>query len=193
MKTKEELKKAAHETGNLAGAIGRGLLAGLAGAAAMTISQMIEMQITKREPSNTPANGVDKVLPVNAPENEEEKAKLSKMTHFIYGTVWGAPLGILNFSGLKGIQASTIHLAAVWGTAAIMLPKLNLAPPVNKWSKKQIAVDLLHHSVYALAAGLTYAAISKKHKTGTHEAQIREEVYKHTSNQRQILAETDFR
>ncbi|MDB5009882.1 MAG: hypothetical protein JWQ06_671, partial [Mucilaginibacter sp.] len=40
--------------GELGSAIGKGLLAGLAATAAMTLSQMIEMKITKREPSDAP-------------------------------------------------------------------------------------------------------------------------------------------
>jgi hypothetical protein len=37
--------------GELGNVIGKGLLAGIAGTAAITISQMIEMKITKRKPS----------------------------------------------------------------------------------------------------------------------------------------------
>jgi hypothetical protein len=40
--------------GALGNAIGKGLLAGLAATAAMTLSQMIEMKITKRESSDAP-------------------------------------------------------------------------------------------------------------------------------------------
>ena len=40
----------------VAGAIGKGLMAGAAGTLAITLSQMIEMKITKRKPSTAPAD-----------------------------------------------------------------------------------------------------------------------------------------
>ena len=39
--------------GRIAGEIGKGLMAGAAGTLAITLSQMIEMKITKREPSDS--------------------------------------------------------------------------------------------------------------------------------------------
>jgi hypothetical protein len=48
----------ANPIGVLAGCVGKGLFAGAAGTAAMTASNTIEMQITGRGPSKTPALAV---------------------------------------------------------------------------------------------------------------------------------------
>ncbi|MGH2820874.1 MAG: hypothetical protein ACRDJ5_09495 [Actinomycetota bacterium] len=37
-----------------------------------------------------------------------------------------------------------------------MLPVLDVAPPVTMWGAKEIAIDVWHHTVYALAAGVAY-------------------------------------
>jgi hypothetical protein len=148
------------EVGYAAGAIGRGLLAGIAGTAAITLSQMVEMKITKRESSNTPAEAVEKVLPVET-ESEEQKEQLSNLTHYAYGTSWGIPRALIDMAGVHGWKATALHLGAVWGTALVMLPKLEVAPPVKKWSAKQIAIDIMHHTVYAIAAGLVYDSIKR--------------------------------
>lgn len=145
----------AQGTGGVAAAIGRGMAAGLAGTAAMTALQRIEMAIEDREGSSAPAEAVEKVLDVQ-PESAAAEERLSQLTHWAYGTGWGAVRGLLAVAGLRGPAATAVHFAAVWGTALVMLPRLGLAPPVTEWGGKQIAKDALFHAVYAVATGQAY-------------------------------------
>lgn len=140
-------------------AIGIGLMAGLAGTAAISVSQWIEMKITGRKPSATPVKVASKILDVN-PTSEEKKAKVSEEIHWAYGTSWGMVRGGLRLAGLKGWAATATHFALVWGAENIMLPALKVSPPITKWSAKEIAKDGLFHAVYAVAAGLVYDAIA---------------------------------
>ncbi|CAM3808259.1 hypothetical protein MUGA111182_11045 [Mucilaginibacter galii] len=144
--------------GELAGAIGKGLLAGLAGTAAITLSQMIEMKITKREPSDAPVKVASQVTGA-APADDSQKEKLNNEIHYAYGTSWGIVRGLLGFAGLKGIPATLVHFGAIWATELVMLPKYDAAPPVNEQEPKSVAIDALHHAVYAVAAGLVYDAL----------------------------------
>jgi hypothetical protein len=144
--------------GQLGGALGKGLLAGLAGTAAITLSQMIEMKITGREPSEAPVKVAEQVTDVK-PVNEEAKQKVSHEIHWAYGTAWGMARGIISLTGLRGLPAAAVHFAVVWGTSFIMLPKFNAAPPVTREDAKTIAIDGLHHAVYATAAGLAFEAL----------------------------------
>lgn len=143
--------------GQLGAAIGKGFIAGLAGTIAITISQMIEMRITKRKASNAPARAVEKALHIEAtPGNNEE---FSNEVHWVYGTSWGVMRGLLSIAGITGFAATSLHLAAIWGTAATIQPKLDIAPPLSEWEPKDIAIDILHHAVYAIVAGLVFDAI----------------------------------
>lgn len=142
-------------------ALGVGLIAGLAGTAAITISQMIEMKITKRKASDAPTKAVAKVLDVK-PVNKGEKAKVSQEIHWTYGTAWGAVRGLLSLVGLTGSPATVAHFAGVWGTELVMLPSLDVAPPVTEEKPQAIAIDVLHHAVYATVAGLVFDAIMEK-------------------------------
>ncbi|TWR26162.1 hypothetical protein FPZ42_11075 [Mucilaginibacter achroorhodeus] len=144
--------------GALGSAIGRGLLAGLAATAAMTLSQMIEMKITKRESSNAPVKVAKETAGI-APASPEEKPKLNQEIHWSYGTAWGVARGLIGLTGLKGLPATLIHFGAVWGTSLVMLPKHNAAKPIDEQEPKEIAIDALHHGVYALATGLVYDAL----------------------------------
>ena len=142
-------------------AIGTGVLAGLAGTAAITISQLIEMKLTDRKPSTAPVKAVSKVLDVK-PINKDSKEKVAQEIHWTYGTIWGIPRGIMAMVGLTGWPATALHFAAIAGTAMTMLPNMDLAPPITEQEPKDIAIDVLHHAVYAIAAGLVYDAIDSE-------------------------------
>lgn len=154
------MKSSSHEStilGEFGSAIGKGLIAGLAGTIAITISQMIEMRITKRKASNSPAKAVKKALHIEAtPGNNED---FSNEVHWVYGTSWGVMRGLLSLAGIRGFAATSLHLASIWGTAATIQPKLDIAPPLSEWEPKDIAIDILHHTVYAIVAGLVFDAI----------------------------------
>ena len=141
--------------GELGGAIGKGLLAGLVATAAITLSQIIEMKITKRKPSEAPLKVAEETVGLK-PVSRGDKQKLSNEIHWSYGTVWGITRGLISLTGLKGIPATLIHFGAIWGTAMVILPKFKAAPPIYKEDAKAIAIDGFHHAVYAVTAGLAF-------------------------------------
>ena len=143
--------------GAIGAAIGKGLIAGAAGTAAITLSQMIEMKITGRSPSDAPAEAVEKALDIEPKPGNKEA--LSNKVHWVYGTAWGALRGLLAITGMTTVAATSAHFAAVWGTALAIQPGLKLGPPVSDMEAKDIAVDIFHHAVYAAVAGTVYDAI----------------------------------
>jgi len=154
--------------GELGSALGKGLLAGIAATAAMTFSQMIEMKITQRGPSDAPVKVAEDTAGIK-PASQEDKQKLSQELHWSYGTAWGVARGLIGLTGLKGWPATLVHFGAVWGTALIMLPKHDAAKPINEQEPKEIAIDAFHHAVYAVTAGLAYDALDAGSK---HERQL---------------------
>ncbi|MGI8635850.1 MAG: hypothetical protein ACR2KZ_10645, partial [Segetibacter sp.] len=93
------------------------------------------------------------------PATKQDQQQFSQAVHWTYGTSWGIARALVAETGLKGIPASLLHFITVWGTALVIEPKLGVAPPVTEWEPKSIAVDALHHAVYATVAGLAYDAI----------------------------------
>lgn len=146
--------------GNLAGAVGRGLFAGVVGTAAMTLSSTVEMKLRGREASSAPVDTATKVLGVE-PTGKDEKARFANLVHWAYGTSWGAVRGLLDATGLHGLPAASTHLGLVWGTELVTLPKLEVVPPVKEWGTTEVAIDALHHSVYAAATSLAFAFLSR--------------------------------
>ncbi len=143
----------------LAGSIGKGLIAGFAGMAAMTISSTLEAKLRGREPSDAPARAAATVLGIKEFSSDEAKARFSNIVHWSYGTGWGAVRGLLAFTGLSPTAADVGHFAAVWGNAAVMLPTLGVAPPFWMWGKTEVAIDVFHHLVYVAATSVAYAAL----------------------------------
>lgn len=146
--------------GDVAADFGKGLFAGLAGTAAMTVSSTLEMKLSGRAASTTPAQTAEAVLDVQ-PEDEQAEGKFSNLVHWGYGTAWGGARGILASTGLSGPVATAAHLGLVWGSEQIILPALNISAPVFKYGGKATATDLLHHTVYAAATGLAYGYLDR--------------------------------
>ncbi len=146
--------------GALASAVGKGLFAGVAGTAAMTVSSTLEARLSNREPSTAPADAAAKVLGVE-PVGDQEKARFSTFVHWGYGTAWGAPRGVLAVVGLPASIASAIHLGMVWGSEVVMLPRLGVAPPLSEMPPRSVVIDGFHHTVYAVVTGLTYAFLNR--------------------------------
>jgi hypothetical protein len=146
--------------GDIAANVGKGLFAGVAGTAVMTVSSTLEMKLSGRGASQTPAEAAEKVLKVE-PEDEGAEAQFSNLVHWGYGTGWGAVRGLLASAGLSGPVATAAHLGLVWGAEQIVLPALDVSAPVFKYGSKATATDLLHHVVYATATGLTYSYLDR--------------------------------
>jgi hypothetical protein len=145
-----------------ASSIGKGLVAGFAGTAAMTVSSTIEARLRKRQPSTAPARATVKALGIAAFEDAIAQARFNDLSHWGYGTGWGVVRGLLDAAGVQPGKATAAHGAAVWGSAQVTLPALDIAPPAIFWAKEEIAIDVFHHTVYAIATGLAYELLSSR-------------------------------
>jgi hypothetical protein len=148
--------------GTVASSIGKGLVAGIVGTAAMTVSSSLEARIRHRAASSAPARATAKVLGIKEFEDDIAAARFNDLSHWGYGTMWGVVRGLLGAAGLSPKAATAAHGAAVWGSAAVTLPALEVAPPFVFWGRKEVAIDLWHHAVYATATGLAYRLIDER-------------------------------
>jgi hypothetical protein len=144
------------QTTPLAAAIGTGLLAGFAGTAAMTVSSTVEARVRGRAPSSAPARATAKVLGIKEFSDDVAQARFNDLSHWGYGTGWGVVRGLLGAAGLRPRTATALHGGAVWGSAQVTLPALEIAPPSVFWGAKEVAIDALHHAVYAAATGVAF-------------------------------------
>jgi hypothetical protein len=146
----------------IADSIGRGLLAGFAGTAAMTVSSTLEARIRRRAASSAPARATTKVLGIKEFDSDLAQARFNDLSHWGYGTGWDVVRGLLAATGLSPRAATVAHGAAIYGAAQVTLPALEVAPPSIYWGAEEVAIDAFHHAVYAAATGLAYELIGSR-------------------------------
>ncbi|MGH3898948.1 MAG: hypothetical protein ACRDTA_12005 [Pseudonocardiaceae bacterium] len=145
----------------LTAALGRGLIAGLVGTAAMTVSSTTEAKLNGRAASTTPAQAAGKVAGV-IPRDEAGERRFNTLAHWGYGTAWGVFRGMLDVAGLRGPLASLVHFVAVLGAEQAMLPALGVGSPTPSYGAKAAGIDALHHAVYAGTTGAAYDYLQRR-------------------------------
>lgn len=136
------------------GAIVRGLVAGMAGTAAMTAYERAILEARGSEPS-TVAGDVAKRLAQGVFQGQlsEQQIELAGGgMHFLYGTSWGALYGATQATFhhqpvLHGLAFGTF----LWGLSLLGTPALNLAPPL----------PLSEHLVYGLGVAGAYSFLER--------------------------------
>lgn len=149
---------------NMASNAGLGLVAGAAGTAAMTVAQMVEMRISGRTSSSTPAEAIERLAGVE-PKDDDAEERLATVMHWVYGTGLGALRGALGGLRVPPKLADSMFFATVWGAPMAYLPSLELAPPVTEWPKEQLTVDAMHHLVYAAVVGVVFRWLGRPSTT----------------------------
>jgi hypothetical protein len=147
--------------GDLAAALGKGLVAGLAGTAAMTVSSTLESWVRDRQSSDTPARAASRVLGV-APVDAQGERRFNQLVHWGYGAGWGTVHGLLAAVGLAPGARTAAHAAAVWAGEQVVLPATGVAEPATQWPPAEVAIDVWHHVIYATATGLAYAWLDRR-------------------------------
>ena len=142
------------------GAMGKGALAGVAGTAAMTASEAVEMRLTGREPSDVPAH-VGERLSGYTPADEAAHQRVNTGVHWGHGVLNGSLRGLIGLTGASGAAAAALHFGAVWGTDAALYRTLGIAPPPWAWERAALGTDVLHKGVYAVVTGVVYDRLAR--------------------------------
>ena len=140
--------------GTIASAIGKEVFAGAAGTMAMTAASTIEMKARGREQSTareSRGGGLRRRAGERAGGAAAQQARPFRIRDRL-----GVPRGVMRAIGLKAPLAAGLHFAAVWGAVLAMLAGLKVAPPPKEWGRRELAIDALHHAVYAAATGAAY-------------------------------------
>jgi hypothetical protein len=144
-------------------AIGRGLVAGLAGTAAMTVSSTLEMRLRGRPPSAAPARVAAKLLDVK-PRNLRS-GRFPAIAHGVTGVGLGATRGLIDVAGLRGPAATLAFFAVAWSPDLVAVPAAGAAPPPWRWGVLETALSGLHHGVYAAAGDAAYRAVAQSDRS----------------------------
>lgn len=140
---------------SITAALGRGVVAGVAGTAVMTAFQkLVEMPLTGRPDSYAPASFAEKVLPIDPPTGQGRK-QLNYGTHFALGTLWGSAHALAARAGLRGLRATGVVFGVVYSGDVLLNTALGLYQP-STWSRQDWAIDVVDKLVQAAATGVVY-------------------------------------
>jgi hypothetical protein len=144
----------------LAHHLGRGLVASVAGTAAMTVSSTVEMRLRGRDPSDAPGRAAARLLRVRI-KDDPATGRLARLGHVMTGVSLGSARGLVGFAGLREPVASGVFLGVSLLPDAAGLSAMGIAPPPWRWSATEVAVSVGHHAVFTLATGAAYAALER--------------------------------
>jgi hypothetical protein len=65
-------------------------------------------------------------------------------------------------AGLREPAAGAVLFAASLTPDAVGVPALGIAPPPWRWSATNIAISVVHHAVFTVAASAVYALLERR-------------------------------
>ncbi len=140
--------------------LARGAVAGVVGTAVMTAAQTAEMAVSGREASTVPGQVASKLFGLS-PEGDEEMARVSLAMHWGHGVAQGTTRALLGQLGVRGtLTGAFVHFALMWTSDAFLYKQMGISPWPWEWSGADLAPDLLHKSLYAVATSAAYERLS---------------------------------
>ena len=135
----------------------RGALAGLAGAAVMTLGEKLEQRLTGRPSSYVPARTLAHLVRLSSPD--EDRWWRNMAMHYGTGATAGALRGLMSASNLRGPLASLMFSEIRLSIDQTLENATGVGAPPWTWPRDELLIDVLHKGVYALATGAVSDAL----------------------------------
>ena len=135
----------------MAGAAGRGAVAGVVGVAGMTATEKLEQLVTHRPNSYVPAHTLARLLGLSRADADSWRRNM--LMHWGNGVVLGAVRGVMAEANLRGPRAALMHapLRLTWDQVWENLTGAG-APPWT-WPRDELVTDVFHKTVFSLVTG----------------------------------------
>lgn len=139
-------------------ALVKGLVAGAAGVAAMTIAEKLEQKLTKRPDSFVPAHTLEHLL-CQPHKPDSERLRMNWAMHWGQGIVLGAARGWMAEAGFRGPIGSFLHLNLRLFNDQLLENATGVGALPWTWPVDEQAIDLLGKGVYAFVTGAVADAL----------------------------------
>lgn len=130
----------------------QGLVAGVAGVAAMTAGEKLEQVFTRRPNSFVPAHTLERLLRLPH-KPDPERLWLNWTMHWGQGILLGAVRGLMAERGLRGPVGSFLFMNLRLLNDQTLENATGVGAPPWTWPVDEQIIDLLHKGVYAFATG----------------------------------------
>ncbi|GAA5038116.1 hypothetical protein HNP84_003274 [Thermocatellispora tengchongensis] len=130
----------------------QGLAAGAAGAAAMTLGEKAEQRLTGRPDSYVPARALERSTGMGEHHGTRSR-QVNLAMHLGQGVLLGVLRSVMARVGLRGPWASAMFTVVRLTNDQIIENATGVGAPPQTWPKRELAVDVLHKSVYGFVTG----------------------------------------
>lgn len=137
----------------------RGMAAGLAGTAAMLVSEKVEQRLTGRPNSYIPAHTMERFLGLET-RPDRERRWLNEAAHWSLGTLPAALRGIMAEGGMRGPLSSLLFFATRFTTDETLENVAGTGKPPWSWPAKVVLPGMVHKAVYAFVTGAVADALA---------------------------------
>lgn len=130
----------------------KGLVAGLAGVAAMTLAEKIEQRFTGRPNSYMPARVLERLFGL-APKPDSQRLARNWAMHWGQGIVVGAARGLMAERGVRGPIGSFLFTNLRLLNDQTLENATGVGALPWTWPLDEQAIDLLHKVIYGFVTG----------------------------------------
>ncbi len=130
-----------------------GLVAGVAGVAAMTLAEKIEQLFTQRPDSYVPGHTLERLLRLPH-KPDEERLGLNWTMHWGQGILLGVVRGLMAEHGFRGPVGSFMFMNLRLLNDQTLENATGVGAPPWTWPKDEQVIDLLHKGIYAFTTGV---------------------------------------
>ncbi len=133
----------------------------------MTVSSTIEARLRRRAASTAPARATAKALGIAEFEDDIARARFNDLSHWGYGTGLGRRARAARRGRAWRRRARPPRTARRSGAARrSRYPRSTSPRRSSSGASEEVAIDLFHHTVYAVATGVAYEAIAAGRRNG---------------------------
>ena len=146
-------------------AVWQGLVAGLAGAAVMTVAEKVEQRFTGRPDSYVPARVLARLT--GRPEQPgRQPVWLNLSMHYGQGALVGVLRAVMAHAGLRGPVASGMFTVNRLTSDQILENLTGVGAPPQTWPRRELVVDVLHKTIYGFTTGAVADALAARDGRG---------------------------
>jgi hypothetical protein len=133
-------------------AVGSGVVAGIAGVAAMTAAEKLEQAVTGRPDSLVPGRAAERLLGLDPAPERGVRRRMWAM-HIGMAAGVGALRGMMAFAGLRGPWASAMFTVVRLTADQTIENWTGVGAPPWTWPRDELLVDVAGKAVYAFVTG----------------------------------------
>jgi hypothetical protein len=146
-------------------ALWQGLVAGTVGAVVMTVGEKVEQRVTARPDSHVPARVLQRLTGMRERPGRQPLA-VNWAMHFGQAALLGVLRSVMAHAGLRGPWSSAKFTVVRLTNDQILENLTGVGAPPPTWPRGELAVDLLHKTVYGFATGLVADALAARSGPG---------------------------